>query len=204
MSASIPAQSTHTWLDDVQALLAGTLFVALGLTMYAHSGLLTGGIAGAAFLARYAVGVDLGLAFFVLNLPFFWLAWKQLGAEFALKSLAAIVLVSVFTTLAPRVVRFEVLNPWLAAVLGGLLIGFGILALLRHRSSVGGVSILAYWLQKTRGISAGKVQLVVDVLIVSMALWVVPLERILPSIIGAACVGAILVLNHRPGRYLGV
>ena len=36
------------------------------------------------------------------------------------------------------------------------LIGFGLLALLRHRASVGGVNILAQWLQQSRGFSAGK------------------------------------------------
>ena len=35
----VPAQ--HTFFEDVQALVTGTLFVALGVNMYAHAGLLT-------------------------------------------------------------------------------------------------------------------------------------------------------------------
>lgn len=194
----------HTWLDDAHALIAGSLFVALGLTMFSHAGLLTGGVAGAAFLGSYASGASLGLLFFLFNLPFYWVAWRHLGAEFTLKSFAAVALVSACTALAPNVVRFDVLNSWLAAVLGGLLIGFGLLALLRHKASVGGVNILAQWLQQHHGISAGKVQMCVDVLVVAAALCVVPPVKVAQSIVGAVAVSAILVLNHRPGRYLGV
>lgn len=202
---SDPAEAiTHSWLDDAHALVAGSLFVALGMTMFSYAGLLTGGVAGVAFLASYATGSSVALFFFLLNLPFFGLAWFRLGPEFTLKSFAAVVLVSVCTALAPKVVRFEFLNPWLASVLGGFLIGFGLLALLRHGASVGGVNIVAQWLQQSRGLSAGKVQMAVDVVVVLAALVVVSPARVLQSVVGALAIGAILALNHRPGRYLGV
>ncbi|OOG39043.1 hypothetical protein B0B52_16300 [Polaromonas sp. A23] len=204
MEANAPDVIAHSWFDDGHALVAGSLFVALGLTMFSHAGLLTGGVAGVAFLASYASAWSLALLFFLLSLPFFGLAWFRLGAEFTLKSFIAVALVSVCTGLAPKVVRFELLNPWVASVLGGCLIGFGLLALLRHRASVGGVNILAQWLQQSKGLSAGKVQLAVDVVVVLAALFVVPPVRVLQSVVGAVAIGAILALNHRPGRYLGV
>ncbi len=196
--------TAHTWLDDLHALVAGSLFVALGMTMFAHAGLLTGGVAGVAFLVRYATGGSLGLFFFVFSLPFFVLAWRQLGPEFTVKSFLCVALVSACTTLAPLVVRFELLNSWVAAVLGGFLIGFGLLALLRHHASVGGVNILAQWLQQAKGFSAGRVQMSVDVVVVLAAFAVVPPMRVAQSVVGAVAVGVILALNHRPGRYLGV
>ncbi len=204
VNTQIPLPTAHTWLDDAHALIAGSLFIALGLTMFSHAGLLTGGVAGLAFLASYASQGSLGLYFFLFSLPFFWLSWTRLGAEFTLKSFGAVSLVALSTSLAPRMVRFELLNPWLAAVLGGCLVGFGLLALLRHRASVGGVNILAQWLQQSRGISAGRVQMSVDVGVVLLALTLVPPERVLQSVLGAVVVGAILTLNHKPGRYLGV
>jgi uncharacterized membrane-anchored protein YitT (DUF2179 family) len=204
MASSEPEPLAHTWLDDGHALVAGALFVALGLTMFAHAGLLTGGVAGVAFLVSYASGWNLALCFFVFSLPFFWLSWQRLGREFTLKSFGSVALVSACTAVAPRVVRFELLNPWVASVLGGFLIGFGLLALLRHRASVGGVNILAQWLQQSRGLSAGKIQMSVDILVVLAALFVVPPVRVLQSVVGAVAIGAILTLNHKPGRYLGV
>jgi uncharacterized membrane-anchored protein YitT (DUF2179 family) len=199
-----PEPLAHTWLDDGHALIAGSLFVALGLTMFAHAGLLTGGVAGIAFLASYASGLSLALCFFAFSLPFFWLSWHRLGREFTLKSFLAVALVSACTALAPKVVRFEFLNPWVASIVGGFLVGFGLLALLRHRASVGGVNILAQWLQQAKGLSAGKVQMSVDVSVVLAALFLVPPVRVLQSVVGAVAIGAILTLNHKPGRYLGV
>lgn len=204
MKPTDPEPLAHTWIDDGQALVAGALFVALGMTMFSYAGLLTGGVAGLAFLLSYASGISLALCFFLLNLPFFWLSWWHLGREFTLKSFLAVALVSACTALAPKLVRFELLNPWLAAVLGGFLVGFGLLALLRHRASVGGINILAHWLQQTRGLSAGKIQMAFDVLVVLSALFVVSPERILKSLLGALAIGAVLTLNHKPGRYLGV
>lgn len=204
MDQTAPDLLTHSWLDDGHALVAGSLFVALGLIMFAHAGLLTGGVAGVAFLASYASGLSLALCFFVLSLPFFWLSWQRLGREFTIKSFGAVALVSACTALAPKVIRFELLNPWVASVLGGFLIGFGLLALLRHRASVGGVNIVAQWLQQARGMSAGKIQMSVDVLVVLAALFIVPPVRVLQSVVGALAIGAILTLNHKPGRYLGV
>ena len=199
-----PAPNAHSWFDDTHALIAGSLFVALGMTMFGHAGLLTGGVAGVAFLARYATGFPFGLFFFLLSLPFFVLSWYRLGLAFTFKSFGAVALVSVCTTLAPKVVRFELLNPWVASVLGGFLIGFGLLALLRHQASVGGVNILAQWLQQSRGFSAGKVQMCVDLVVVLAAFWVLPPLQVAQSVLGAVAIGAILALNHKPGRYLGV
>lgn len=204
MNPPAPEPIAHSWLDDGHALVAGSLFVALGLVMFAHAGLLTGGVAGVAFLISYASGVSLSLCFFLCSLPFFWLSWRRLGREFTLKSFLAVALVSVFTALAPKVVRFEFINPWVASVLGGFLVGFGLLALLRHRASVGGVNILAQWLQQSRGLSAGKIQMSVDIVVVLAALFTVPPVRVLQSVVGAVAIGAILTLNHKPGRYLGV
>jgi uncharacterized membrane-anchored protein YitT (DUF2179 family) len=200
---SFPSMA-HSWLDDGHALLAGSLFIALGLTMFSRAGLLTGGVAGVAFLLSYTFSGGLSIYFFALSLPFFVLSWFRLGAEFTLKSFGCVVLVSVFTALAPQVVRFELLNPWVASVLGGFLIGFGLLALLRHHASVGGINIVAQWLQHSRGISAGKVQMTVDISVVLLALCVVSPMRVAESVLGALAIGAILTLNHKPGRYLGV
>lgn len=64
MDKTTPEPLTHTWLDDGHALIAGSLFIALGLTMFAHAGLLTGGVAGVAFLVSYTYGLSLALCFF--------------------------------------------------------------------------------------------------------------------------------------------
>jgi uncharacterized membrane-anchored protein YitT (DUF2179 family) len=195
----------HTAFEDLQALVTATLFVALGVAMFAKAGLLTGGTAGIAFLVHYATGWRFGLVFFVINLPFVWFAVRTMGWRFTLKTFAAVALLSLFADLlVPSVVRFEVLQPLFAAVMGGLSIGVGLLILFRHQASLGGLNVLVLWLQERRGWRAGKVQMAIDCAIVAAALAIVEPGRVLLSVIGAIALNLVVAVNHRPGRYLGV
>lgn len=194
----------HTRLDDLQALLTGALFISLGVVMFNHAGLLTGGMAGLAFLLHYSTGIGFGPLFFLINLPFYWIAWRRMGRAFTLKTFASVLLLSALTTYLPRVLHFDALQPLYAAVMGGLLAGTGILILFRHQASLGGVGIVALLLQQTRGWRAGKVQMAVDCAIVLAALFVVEPQRIGYSLIGAVALNLTLAVNHKPGRYIGM
>lgn len=85
-----PTGSPHSAFEDAQALVTRTAFVALGVTLYAQAGLLTGGTAGIALLLHYASGWPSGAVFFALNLPFVWLAVRTLGWPFTLKTCALV------------------------------------------------------------------------------------------------------------------
>jgi uncharacterized membrane-anchored protein YitT (DUF2179 family) len=172
--------------------------------MFRAAGLLTGGTAGLAFLVHYASGVPFGAAFFAINLPFYALAARVMGRAFTLKTFAAIGLVALASELVPRAMTFAVLEPAFAAVMGGCLIGAGLLMLFRHGASLGGLNVLALWLQARRGWSAGRVQMACDALIVAAAFaWVEP-SRIALSVLGAVALNLVVAINHKPGRYLGV
>ncbi|MFO7648409.1 MULTISPECIES: YitT family protein [Halomonas] len=194
----------HRLHEDVMAMLVGTLFVALGVTFYTQATLLTGSTAGLAFLLQYATGWAFGAWFFLINLPFYWLAIRRMGWSFTLRTFATIALVSLFSELTGRWVTLEGLNPLYAALMGGSLIGIGMLILFRHRSSLGGVNILVLYLQDRYGWRAGYVQLGIDGLIMLAALMTLPMERVGLSVLGAVALNLIIALNHKPGRYMGV
>lgn len=194
----------HRPYEDLQALATGTLFVALGVVMFNQAGLLTGGTVGLALLAHYATGIDFGPVYFLVNLPFYALAWMRMGAAFTLKTFAAVGLLSLMAYLLPLGLAFSHLSPVLAAVLGGLLCGTGMLILFRHRASLGGLNTLVLYLQERLGWRAGKVQMLLDGLIVLAALFVADLPRVALSVLGAVVLNLTLAINHRPGRYLAV
>lgn len=194
----------HTMIEDVLAILIGSLFVSFGVVMFNQAGLLTGGTAGLAFLIHYASGIPFGPIFFVINLPFYVLAFKRMGWEFTVKTFCSVGLVSLLSGLHPLFVQFGTLLPFYAAVIGGLLIGTGILILFRHRASLGGVNILALYLQDRYGIRAGKLQMLVDVAIVLASLLLVSFGALLASVLGAIALNLVIALNHRPGRYMAV
>jgi uncharacterized membrane-anchored protein YitT (DUF2179 family) len=194
----------HARHEDLQALVSATLLVGLGVVLFGQSGLLTGGTAGLAFLLRYATGIDFGLAFFLVNLPFYGFAWRRLGPVFTLKTVAAVSLLSLFAQWLPHGISIDYLAPGTAAVLGGLLCGVGMLILFRHRASLGGVNVLVLFLQERFGWRAGTVQMAIDGLIVIAALWITDWQRVAWSVLGAVVLNLVLAINHRPGRYSAV
>jgi uncharacterized membrane-anchored protein YitT (DUF2179 family) len=194
----------HRSHEDLQALLTGTLFVALGVLMFKQVGLLTGGTAGVAFLVHYATGWNFGLVFFVLNLPFYGLAWQRMGRAFTLKTFAAVALLAVLTNLLPQWLQFQQLNPLLATVLGGLLMGTGMLILFRHKASLGGFNVLVLYLQEKKGWRAGRIQMLLDCSIVLCAFAITDWHHIALSVLGAVALNQTLATNHRAGRYMAM
>jgi uncharacterized membrane-anchored protein YitT (DUF2179 family) len=204
VASEAAAARQHSAFEDAQAIITGALFIALGVAMFAQAGLLTGGTAGLAFLIHYATGWRFGVVFFVINLPFYFLALRAMGWAFTLKTFCAIAALSLFSELMPLVARFDLLQPLYAGVMGGFLIGAGLLMLFRHKASLGGINILVLYLQERHGWRAGKVQMVIDCLIVLAAFALVEPWRIAVSVLGAVALNLVVAVNHRPGRYLGV
>ncbi len=193
----------HTALEDIHALLIGSSFIAVGLTLLKAAGLVTGGVAGVALIVSYLSGWPVGVVFFVLNLPFYVLAQRTLGWAFTLKTLATNLLLAGLAWGMPHWLKVGGIDPIFSAVFGGTIIGMGILALARHRSSVGGVGVLALYLQERRGISAGKVQMAADCLVVAAAFFTISFDKLLLSIASAVALSAVIIANHKPGRYAG-
>ncbi len=205
MSVETASQAErHSAYEDLIAIVIGTLFVALGVVIYTKAVLLAGSTAGLALLLQYASGIGFWWLFFAVNLPFYILAIKKLGWAFTLRTFAAVTLVSIFSRLTSELVSFSHLDPLYAAVMGGALSGTGLLILFRHRTGLGGINVLAIYLQDRFGLRAGYFQMAVDLAILAAAYFVIPLDRLALSVLGAVVVNMTLAINHRPGRYLGV
>lgn len=126
-----------------------------------------------------------------------------MGREFTIKTFLSVALLSVLTELFPHVMHVDYLNPLFAAVLGGLLLGTGCLFLARHKSSLGGATIVSLYLQQRYGMRAGKVQMAIDCTVVLLALVIVPIERVAYSVLAVVVMSGFLWISHRPGRYVG-
>jgi uncharacterized membrane-anchored protein YitT (DUF2179 family) len=114
-----------------------------------------------------------------------------------------VALLSLLTELFPHVMHVDYLNPLFASLLGGLLLGTGCLFLARHRSSLGGATVVSLYLQSRYGMRAGKVQMMIDGTVVLLALFVVPADRVAYSVLAVLVMSGFLWISHRPGRYAG-
>ena len=194
----------HRLYEDALAILLGTLMVSIGIALFAEATIMTGGAAGLALLLQYATGLDFGLLFFAVNLPFYWLAFRRMGLAFTLRTFVAVGLVSLLVQATPLWLDIGTVQPVYAALAGGSAMGLGLLAMARHRTAIGGVNILALYLQERRGWRAGWVQLGIDAAIFAGAVFVLPLDRLAISLLGTLVLNAVLGMNHKPGRYRGV
>ncbi len=193
----------HTVLEDVYAFAIGCAFIALGIAILKHAGMTTGGVAGIALLASYLIPLPVGVLYILINIPFFLFAWPAMGKRFMVKTLAVNLAIMAGASLSPYVITFATLNPLFASVFGGTIIGMGILALARHGAGAGGTGVLALYLQKTRGINAGKTQLCCDALIMATSIFTLHWDKLLFSVISAAAMSGVLVGFHKPERYIG-
>jgi len=199
-----PASPRHSAFEDAQGLVFGTAMVTLGLAFLQHLGLITGQIAGLALLVSLWTGVAFGPVFFALNLPFYWLAVRRMGWAFTIKTFAAVVLVTVFSLLRPELLTFGHVDPLTGAVLAGIVQGSGLLAIFRHRASLGGVGVVAVYLQDRTGFRAGRTQLLVDLVVFALALFTLPVGAVLYSLAGAVVLNLVIAINHRRDRYIGM
>lgn len=198
-----PQQSTHHSLaEDAQGILVGVTMCAFGVLLLTSAGLVTGQTAGLAVLISYATGMDFGAAFFLVNLPFYALALRRMGLRFTCKTFAAVAGLSLLSMILPQVIRFDLLHPGAAAVLFGLISGTGLLALFRHGASLGGVGIVALYLQDRTGFRAGVTQLAFDAVVFALALTVMPWSAVAWSLLGAVVLNLVIAVNHRRDRYI--
>jgi uncharacterized membrane-anchored protein YitT (DUF2179 family) len=192
----------HTPLEDTLALATGTGLVALSVQFLQASDLITGQIAGLSLVLSYASGWSFGLLFFLLNLPFYGFAIARMGWRFTIKTFLAVALMSALTELLGQFLTLDIAHPALAAFFAGITAGTGLLVLFRHGATLGGVGIMALYIQDKAGIRAGVIQLGFDAFVFLVAIFLFPAATVAWSLAGAALLNLLITLNHRRDRYI--
>ncbi|WP_081908657.1 YitT family protein [Buttiauxella noackiae] len=197
-----PLSVRHNLIDNIQGQIFGIIIISFGMSILHSLGLITGQTAGLAFLITYATGTSFGIVFFLINIPFYLLAAMRLGFAFTINTLMAVTLISIFTGLLPSFISYNYFNPLVGSVLAGLCIGIGLLGLFRHKSSCGGIGILAIYIQEKTGLKAGWFQLAFDLVLFSSSLFFLKPQLVLYSLIGAAVLNFLVAWNHRKEWYV--
>lgn len=192
----------HSPWEDATAFLLGTAFCALGIQFLGYNNLITGQTAGLGVVLTYLTSLPFGLWFFLINLPFYILAWLRMGPRFTIKSFIAVAMVSGFSELFAHHLGVQSQPTFLGAPLAGALIGMGLLAVFRHGGSLGGIGVLALYLQDRTGLRAGWTQLGFDAVLFAIAVFLFDATVVLWSVAGAVVTNLIVATNHRQDRYV--
>src|SRR6476619_5533505 len=154
----------HGMLDFVLIVL-GILSAGLGLKGFLLSShFIDGGVTGVSMLLANVLGWPLSILILVINLPFIFLAYKQIGLVFALKSTLAIAGLSACLAF----VTYPDVTPdkLLTAVFGGFFIGAGIGLAIRGGAVLDGTEIAALLVSKrSHLLRVGDVILILNIFI---------------------------------------
>jgi len=181
------------------AIVEACLLVALGVQLINSSALLVGGTAGLGLIVlQFVPEATFGQVFFVLNLPFYWVAIKYLGWGFTGRTFAAVTLLSVFSDLIEHNVSLQLSHPLIASVLGGLLIGLGLTFLIRANASLGGITIMAVFLERKLGINAARTTLATDLVVLALGFICFDALTVCYSIAAFLAVGSVMGRYRKP------
>lgn len=190
-------KSTSITLDII-TIIVGTVITAVALNMLTiPAGLLAGGLTGIAQFINHFFQINVGVFYFILNIPLMIAAFKYLGMKFSIYTILSISLLSIFLYFIP-IQHLWTDNTLLAAIFGGTLNGIGCGIVLRRGGSQGGLDILSRIIAKYSNVSVGKANLVVNVIIVIASGFIFDSEIALYTIISmfASMKTYEVILNH--------
>lgn len=196
--------SRHSAVDDTQGIAFSVTMAGFGIHILTHMGFVTGQTTGLAIILAHLTGLPFPAVYFTVTLPFLAIAWRRMGARFALRTLLITAALSALVALLPRWIELGRIEPALAALLIGLLFGIAALAAIRHGGSFGGLSVLWIELQDRTGIKAGHAQLASDAAIFGVAALILPFDKLAYSFLASAVFALFLAVNHRRDRYVAV
>lgn len=139
------------WNMIVQGILVmiGAFVTAYGLeAVLIPNNVSDGGVTGLSIVGSKLFGLPLGLLIGVLNIPFVYLGYKQIGKSFAIYSVIGIASLAVSTVFMHHITPIIEGDTLLVTVVGGIIIGFGMGLALRNGGALDGIDMLAVLLSR--------------------------------------------------------
>lgn len=130
-------------------VIIGGFITAYGLeSVLIPNNVSDGGVTGLSIVGSQLIGLPLGLLIAVLNIPFVFLGYKQIGKSFAVYSVIGITSLAVGTIVMQHVPTIVEADTLLVTVVGGIIIGFGMGLALRNGGALDGIDMLAVLLSR--------------------------------------------------------
>ncbi len=196
-------------LDKIIMIIVGNLSYAAGVNLMINPiHLYSGGFTGIAQLIRTflldflhvpQIGTldYMGIIYFMINVPFFIMAYRVMGRKFLISTVISIAMSSLFLAIIPVPAEPLVSDRMMASLVGGLGSGFGAGLVLRAGSSQGGQDLIGVCLAKTHpDFKVGAIGIVISICIYTICLFMYDVETVLYSIIFAVMTGVFIDKVH--------
>ncbi len=175
--------TTAKFLTRILLLVMGAGLVSVALEIFlVPNAIIDGGITGISIISSHLTGLPLGIFLFFFNLPFLFLGYKQIGKTFALSTLFGVAIMSIGTYFLHPVKPLTI-DPLLAAVFGGVILGIGVGLVIRVGGSLDGTEIVAILLTKRLPFSVGEIVMGCNIFILGSAGFVFGWDHAMYSLI---------------------
>ena len=183
LAKNFPIKETLIVLLNLLLIFTGSVLCAVAIKgILVPKQFLAGGVTGLALLSHYVFpSLPIGFIYFLLNIPLFVIGWMFVGRRFFWYSLAGMIVFSavIFWPFPIFPVEDMILN----ALAAGIITGIGSGIILRSLGSAGGLDILSIILFKRFSIRPGTVVMTFHAILLLIALFRLPLERVLYTLI---------------------
>ena len=163
-------------MDRLKKVLIPTLIITVASAVYAlgfvwcyvPNGIAFGGITGVAQIINYLIpAFPIGVTVIVLNVPLFILGWRLIGGRLLVSSLYAMFLSSVFIDLLTPLYDWRPMEPLLACIYGGVLLGLSLGLIIMQGATTGGTDLIARLLKlKLSWLPMGKLLMGTDLAVI--------------------------------------
>ena len=173
-------------LMDVSFIIFGSFLGSIGINMFLiHSKLLSGGSTGIALIFQYLFKIQAGYTILLLNIPLFILSGFKLNKKFTIYSIIGTVTLSLSLIFTHPVANILHINDNLLYCLyGGVICGLGYGLVFAHNGSTGGLDIVSMVIKKKyTNFNIGKINFIVNLLIVSISSFIFGLPIALYTLI---------------------
>ena len=161
-------------IEDYVIMTFGLFLFAAGWMLFIIPAELTGGgISGVAAVVYYATNIPISVTFLAINVVLVLIAIKILGANFGIKTIYNILVLTLFFAVFEGVVKEPLVDDmFLSSILGGMAGGIGLGIVFSRGGSTGGTDIFAMIVNKYRNVSPGRVIMLCDVIIIGSVYFV--------------------------------
>lgn len=171
------------WIKKYLVLIIGSLIYSAGLEIFlVPNNIIDGGVVGISIMASYLTGIPFGVYMVVLNLPFLYLGYKQIGKTFAISTIISIIALSIFSEFLEPVPKITE-DYFLAAIFGGIIAGAGVGLVIRQGGSLDGTEITAIILDRKTSFSVGEVVMFFNLFILGAAGFVFGWDKAMYSLV---------------------
>lgn len=161
--------SVKSILEHLVGLFVGAMIYSAGLNLFlVPNQIIDGGVVGVGLIATELTGIPFSVWVVLLNIPFFILGYRKVGASLAAYATAAVLILSFWSPLFEEMPPFTT-DPFLATIFGGVIIGIGVGIVIRSGGSLDGTEIMAIWLDRRSAFSVGEIVMFCNIFILGSA-----------------------------------